>query len=100
MKNIYSLKITKDIPDNEVVFQDGILFIICAYGTEEDCECHQIHINAQHRPETVMSLKDIVEKYPTVSKVIHEGMLHGEVYAYGNHKMGEWEQVGETIGYA
>lgn len=100
MKNIYSLKIKPDIPDNEVVFQDGILFIICAYGTEEDCECHQIHIDAQYRPETVMSLKDIVEKYPTVSKVIHEGMLYGEVYSYGNHKMGEWEKVGETIGYA
>jgi len=87
-------------PDDEVVFYDGVLMIICKYSIEEDCECHQIIIDPQYKPETVMSLKDIAKKYPTVSTVIHDGALSGEVYSYGNHKYGEWELVGETVGYA
>lgn len=107
MKKLYRYSIqavddeaSMEKPDNEVVFSNGVLTIICSYGIDEECECHKLFIDEQYAPETVMSLEDIAKKYPTVSMVIHERGLSGDVYTYGNHKYGVWEQVGETIGYA
>ena len=85
-------------PDDQVVFQDGILLII-----QKDCfgvgvvERRYIHADFD---EEVLTLKDITEQYPDVDWLIYEMGLSGEVYHLGNHKEGEWELVGETVGYA
>lgn len=88
----------KEIPDENVIFHDGVLFIFCSCGMDKDCEAHRIFIDPQY--DEAISLKDIAIKYPLVDKVIYEKGLEGYVYSYGNHKYGEWELVGETVGYA
>ena len=88
----------KEIPDENVIFHDGIVNIFCSCGMDKDCEAHRIFIDPQY--DEAISLKDIAIKYPLVDKVIYEKGLEGYVYSYGNHKYGEWELVGETVGYA
>lgn len=88
-------------------FCDGFLYVI--YATEQTDEtqtgckmgCEKICII----PELVdwedpLTLAKIAEKYPTVSLVIYESWLHGDIYKFENHNPGEWEHVGETEGFA
>lgn len=93
-------------PDDKVIFDDGILYIICQQEDEEGIP-HEIFgetlfLDAEY--DAPISLADIKEKYPKVRKVVFEKPLHGEEYTYGNHK-GEknteiWEKTGENKGYA
>lgn len=100
-------------PDNEVIFYDGFLYIICrdAEPYVDGCELtpaqysvKSIILNAEY--DAPWSLADIVQWYPNVCKVIYDDALRGTVYSYGNHahdKSGNvemWEKVGETVGYA
>ena len=90
----------KVIPDNEVVFYDGFLYIISRKEDKHECEC--LCLCCEY--DDPVSLADIAEKYPNVHKVIFEDAFRGSVYNYRNHMVDknaeDWEQVGETIGYA
>lgn len=80
------------IPDEEVIFDDGILYII--HG---ETYCRQIVLSEYDKP---ISLSEIAKRYPKVKKVIFDDAMQGYVFNYGNHKNETWECVGTTIGYA
>lgn len=96
-------------PDNEVIFYDGILYIISREREPYiDNEWHDAEysievkfMNAEH--DEPLTLADIAEKYPNVCKVIFDDALRGYVYSHGNHGKGNifeaWELVGTTKGY-
>ncbi len=90
----------KVIPDESVVFFDGFLSIICLKDKNdfEERTIDYISLNAEY--DEPMSLADIAKYYPNVKMVIYEDFLRGAVYKCGNHKDGEWEQVGTTMGFA
>jgi hypothetical protein len=97
--------------DDEVIFYDGILYIICC-----DKETHIDGCALQPAEYSVKAvclaaeydepwtLADIARIYPKVCKVIYDDALKGAVYSYGNHghekNAEKWEKVGETVGYA
>ena len=99
----------KFIPDDEVYFIDGFLYIITRtyvegkdwgndvkYGIKVECLCAEY--------DDPITLKDIETRYPNVCKVIYEDFLGGDIYSYGNHSAEpgaeNWELVGHTIGFA
>lgn len=104
------------IPDDEMVFYDGFLYIISrikdGYLTDKEFveSEYKIDVIALTPPYTEpLTLKDIAEKYPKVQKVIFDDAMRGYVYNYGNHrnetykdgsKSEMWELVGTTLGYA
>ena len=102
MKNLLNGEI---VPDDEVVFYDGLLYII-GYADMHKRSAYCEHLCLCCEYDEPLTLKDIAEKYKNVHKVIFEGGLHGEVYNYMNHKTVHdpdaeaWEQVGTTVGYA
>jgi len=83
---------------SEVVFDDGILWIIQEWDKPERVQCTNIVLSAEY--DKPISLADIERDYPCVRKVLFDDALKGFVYDYGNHKEGEWELVGTTKGYA
>lgn len=93
------------INDEDVVFYDGFLYIISCINPAwvEEEEYHEpeysidvLCLSPEH--DEPLSLKDIVEKYPNVEKLLYEDCLKGKIYNYGNH--GDiWEKTGETLGY-
>lgn len=85
-----------EIPDEEAVFMDGILYIICR--NDESYSIGVTIIDPQY--DDFLTLKDIADRYPDVIKVIHDSYLEGEIYSYGNYKKGEWVQYGTTRGFA
>ena len=98
----------KVIPDDEVVFYDGFLWVITENMIKigntklEKVECHKICLCAEY--DEPITLADITETFPTVHKVIFDDALRGYVYNYKNHRVEDnneaWEQVGTTLGYA
>ena len=102
----------KVIPDNEVVFYDGFLYIISHAKDsyiDEDEEYHEPEYSIEVKclcPEydEPITLEDIAKEYPKVCKVIFEDAFMGYVYNYKNHRIEDnneaWEQVGTTLGYA
>jgi hypothetical protein len=88
-------------------FYDGYLYIIYAIDQTDETDmevkmgCEKICIIPEIMDwDDPWTLEKIAKKYPTVKKVIYESWLHGDVYNYGNHKLGEWERVGEMMGFA
>lgn len=92
MRIIYGEDIGKTIPDERVRFFDGFLYII--YGDK----CKKMILDAEFSKP--ISLDEISRLCPNVEKVIFEDPFHGWIYSYGNHNKGEWELIGETLGYA
>ena len=92
MRVIYGDEIGKEIPDEQVKFYDGCVYIIYAD------KCKNIILDAEF--DDPISLADISKKRWNVEKVIFEQAFCGWIYNYGNHRPGEWELVGETCGYA
>ena len=97
---------SKETADGNVVFYDGFLYIICReidgvddFGYEQ--EIHSIDVK-KLIPESgeCYSLAEILMRYPDVTMVIHDDWLGGEIFRYGNHEKGVWEQVGTTVGFA
>ena len=97
------LMTNKEKPDEEVKFYDGFLWIICLDNTITGeyagvgtvyriCLCPEY--------DEPISLKDIANKYPKVRRVIFDDLLTSRIYSRGNHVDGEWEKIGETLGYA
>lgn len=86
----------KEIPDDEVFFISGILYIICR--NEKGYDIGVISLDPQY--DNALSLKDIAERYPDVNLLIHDDFLDGEIFRYGNYNKGEWVQTGETRGFA
>ena len=76
---------------------DGIVKIFCR-DKDGNTSGHEIIICCEY--DDPITLNDIAKTYPNVNTVIAEMALEGEVYSYGNHEKGVWEQVGETRGYA
>lgn len=93
MRVIYGDGIGKEIPDWQVRFFDGILRIIY-----DENKCKRVLLDGE--VDDPVSLADISMEYDFVEKVIFDDAFRGWVYAYGNHRPGEWELVGETCGYA
>ena len=89
MKSLYQ---AGSIPDDEVIFGDGILWIICKDGVAK------MSIDSQY--DDTITLEDIALRYPKVEIVIHEEALSGEVYRYNNYGDKEWWEIGKTRGYA
>jgi hypothetical protein len=92
-----SMKNGRVVPDEDVLFYDEIIYIIC--DEVEGFSCHQLVLCPQYDGPT--SLLDIAEKYPNVRKVIAESYLKGQIFNYNNHPKEDekWELVGETIGF-
>lgn len=93
----------KTIPDDEVIFYDGFVYIISRsylsmnptdniHSIDAFCLCPEY--------DDPMSLKDIAEKYPNVIIVLHEDWRKGFVYRYGNYTKDEWALTGTTTGFA
>lgn len=98
-------------PDNEVIFYDGFLYIISCekepeiFGGEYHDAEYSVDVKCLDGVyEEPITLADITERYPNVSKVIYDDALKGYVYNYGNHRFEKdsemWELVGTTLGYA
>ena len=96
-------------PDDEEVFYDGFLYIICEIpkfrgtpnGDMELRESYVVEYCLNPEIDEPWTLARISEVYPTVHKVLWEDALRGYVYHYGNHTDSEqWERVGDTLGYA
>ena len=90
MKSLYSD--VPEVPDDEYLFEEGILTVICKDGVG------RIIIDEQHTEP--ISLYDIVQRYPKVDMLIHEGMFTGEVFDYSRYGDSIWWLVGKTRGYA
>ena len=106
----------KVIPDDQVIFYDGFLYIIShtipqdrSFEVKDITNNYTIDvrlINPEY--DNPLSLEDIVREYPNVRKVIYEEFMCGYVYNYKNHitknvidgGVEYWEQVGTTCGYA
>lgn len=100
MLNLYDENRTKDA---DVVFYDGMIWIITLNKTNgrsipEKGIVERIILHPEY--DTPVSLKDISEKYPEATMLIFESALDGEVYMKDNHRIGEWELIGKTLGYA
>ena len=99
-------------PDNEVVFYDGFLTIICeeheaeysGFEKVKDAEWSVLRFCLTAPYDAPISLEDIAKMYPKVQKVIFDDSLKGYVFNYGNHRCEKdaemWELVGTTLGYA
>lgn len=90
-------------PDSDVIFYDGILYIISETGEDNDIlTVDRKFLDGEY--DEPLSLEDIAKNYPNVRKVIFDDQLKGVVFNYGNHRMDPepemWELVGETLGYA
>lgn len=95
MKNLYEVG---SIPDDEVLFCDGILYIIC-----HDLDNGALSIGKQTldpQYDEPISLADIAERYPNIEILIHESWFNGEVFRYNNYGKNEWVQTGQTRGFA
>ena len=93
MKSLYG---GEERPDDECLFVDGVLYILCrgekgySVGVEHvHCECGE-----------PVSLADIAQRYPDVFLLIHDSWLDGEVFRYNNYGENEWVQTGQTRGFA
>lgn len=89
----------KKYNDEDPIFYDGILRIICELGDNYViCTAHRIVLTPEY--DEPLSLADIAKKYRNVKKVIYETWTSGMIFNYKNHKDGEdWELVGTTIGF-
>lgn len=95
MKSMYGYE---EIPDDGVLFDDGILYIIC-----HDLDNGALSIGKQTldpKYDEPISLEEIALRYPEVELVIHEDFLSGEMYRYNNYGDNEWWEVGRTRGFA
>ena len=88
----------KEIPDDEVLFYDGILYIICHDLDNGALSIGKIYIHPEY--DKPISLAEIALRYSEVELVIHEDALSGEMYRYNNYGKNEWVQTGQTRGYA
>ena len=95
MKSMYC---SEEIPDDEVLFDDGILYIICHDLDNGELSIGKQTLDPQH--DEPISLTEIALRYPEVELVIHEDFLSGEMYRYNNYGDNEWWQTGQTRGFA
>ena len=91
--------------DGEMIFCDGILYIIQRWTDAAGYVRFQVtNLILDGQYDKPISLEQIAKQYPKVFKVIFEDATTGYVFNYGNHiteKGAEaWELVGTTIGYA
>ena len=95
MKSMYG---GEERPDDEDLFDNGILYIIC-----HDLDNGALSIGKQTldpQYDKPISLEEIALRYPEVELVIHEDFLSGEMYRYNNYGENEWVQTGQTRGFA
>ena len=95
MKSMYG---GEERPDDEDLFDNGILYIIC-----HDLDNGALSIGKQTldpQYDKPISLEEIALRYPEVELVIHEDFLSGEMYRYNNYGENEWVQTGQIRGFA
>ena len=89
------------IPDCNVTFTDGVLYIIESKGLNF-ATAKVMHLHGDFGDS--ITLPEIERKYPDVELLIYEDATKGCVYRYGNHRYEPdaqmWEEVGTTRGYA
>lgn len=90
MKSLYSD--VPEVPDDEYLFTDGIITIVCADGVGKIMLSGDI--------DEPISLADIAQRYQNIDYVIHEDMFDGEVFSYDRYGDGTWWQTGQTRGFA
>ena len=79
-------------------FYDGILYVISIDPETCKPKIDKRVLAAEY--DDPVTLAAIALDCPDVELVIYESALRGYVYRYGNHEKGEWEEVGQTCGYA
>ena len=86
----------KDYPDNEIMFDDGILYIV----NVDEKEYQSITIDPEYsKPISLWSIApNFNSPYGEHIILIYENYSSGIVFRYGNHGKG-WETVGTTIGF-
>ena len=99
---------SKETADGNVVFYDGLLYIICReidgvddFGYEKYVHSIDYKMLIPESGENY-SLSELLMRYPSVVMVIHDDYTRGEVYRYGNHKRNGvkvWEKVGTAVGF-
>lgn len=91
----------KIIPDCNVTFTDGVLYVISCHGLDFT-ETQKRHLHGELGD--CITLAEISRVRPDVEMVIYENATKGCVYRYGNHRYEPdaqmWEEVGTTRGYA
>ena len=95
MKSMYG---GEERPDDEVLFDDGILYIICHDLDNGALSIGKQTLDSQY--DEPISLEEIALRYPEVELVIHEDFLSGEMYRYNNYGDNEWVQTGQTRVFA
>jgi len=90
MKSLYPD--VPEVPDNEYLFTDGIITVVCADGVGK--------IMLSGDMDEPVSLADIAQRYPEVDMLIHEDMFCGEVFDYNRYGDGGWFLIGKTRGFA
>lgn len=86
----------KNIPDEHIAFDDGIIHII--QGREEGkLKCTKMIMLAEY--DQPLLLSEIQKRFPNAYLIIWEDYLRGDIYRYGNHG-DEWERIGTTVGFA
>lgn len=93
MKSLYC---GDEIPDDEYLFDDGVLYLICA--EENGLSVGEIYLNPER--DEPLSLAEIALRYPDIEMLIHDDMFSGEVFRYDNYGKKEWTQTGQTRGFA
>ena len=96
------------VPDEQVIFYDGFLYIISRISIFEKNELfskekYKIDVKCLTEFDAPISLKEIREKYPFVCKVLYDSWMDGAIYNYRNHNFDDdemkWEQYGTTLGF-
>ena len=88
--------------DDEVVFCDGILWVLTYCDGKPGIQ----KVNLCSEYDKPICLFDIAERFPHVVKVIFEDWTSGCIFNYGNHPNppfsgdGKWELVGTTVGFS
>ncbi len=87
----------KEYPDNEVMFDDGILYII---NEDKEKTSKKIIDPEFDKPISLWSIApNFNHPYGEHIILIYESYTSGIVFRYGNHGK-SWETVGTTIGFA
>lgn len=100
---MYDVLSQKEIPDGEVKFWDGYLYILCQRFEDSEKKDYLKIKTIFPEYDPPVTLAEIKLRYPDVHMVIHDDWLHSYVYRYGNYEsegIRAWCRVGEFQGFA
>lgn len=89
------------IPDEKIVFYDGILHIIFGKGDGGTVYSEKIICGGYDDPVTLKDIENDAEQVGARTiLVIYENATYGDIYRFGNYNPKTWQRIGTTIGYA